>query len=570
MSDVTAFLLFSLCGLVAIAPWTLFPLGLLCFRPRRPQRASLPRSLSVLIPAHNEAARIEGRIADARALREQLDVPVEIIVASDGSTDDTAVRARAIGGDDVVVLEDRTRRGKATTLNRLAAAATGEALLFSDASSTLSARTVAALIDALGDDGVGAASPRYVVDEQHLAWSVDARLRSMASRRDVLTGGSGAALLVRREAWSPLAADTINDDYEIALRLASSGRSLRHVGHVVVVDTPTRRLRTTFERHARITAGNLQTFARAGALLARPRIAVPLWLHKLPKALLPWLLLAMAAIVVVKAPVTAVIGLALVVGAVGVVGRPAVVGLVGLAGVLVGTLRALRGPVDVRWRRPDDEVAPALAPVPVAVRAGKRTLDLVGAAVGLVVAGPVIVVLAVLVKLDSRGPAFFGQERVRCTTRGAPTTFTMWKLRTMRIDAEAGSGPVWATVDDPRVTRMGRFLRRSRLDELPQLWNVLWGEMSLVGPRPERPRFVEWLEREIPGYSERVRRVRPGITGWAQVHCPYDASVDDVRQKVLYDLAYVLHLYRFSTFLKIELQTVFATVAVMVGGRGAR
>lgn len=181
-----------------------------------------------------------------------------------------------------------------------------------------------------------------------------------------------------------------------------------------------------------------------------------------------------------------------------------------------------------------------------------RACDVVIAALALVVLSPVLLAIAVAIKLDSRGPAFYRQLRIGVDRRGARADddggrrtrdlggkpFLMLKFRTMRVDAEADSGPVWSSEEDDRVTRVGRFLRRHRLDELPQFWNVLKGDMSVVGPRPERPSLVTQLRREIDEYQVR-QRVRPGITGWAQVNRDSDQTVDDVRAKLRYDLEYL-------------------------------
>lgn len=183
---------------------------------------------------------------------------------------------------------------------------------------------------------------------------------------------------------------------------------------------------------------------------------------------------------------------------------------------------------------------------------GVRLLDVVIAVGALVVFLPVIAVVCVAIKLDSPGPVLYRQLRVgRDRRRGGPERqggrrtgdlggkpFMMYKFRTMCYDAERGTGPVWARRTDDRVTRVGAFLRRHRLDEIPQFVNVLKGEMSIVGPRPERPSFVHRLREEIDGYWLR-QRVRPGITGWAQVNQHPDHCVDDVRRKLLYDLEYV-------------------------------
>ena len=167
----------------------------------------------------------------------------------------------------------------------------------------------------------------------------------------------------------------------------------------------------------------------------------------------------------------------------------------------------------------------------------KRWAESLFALALLALASPVIVLAAVLVKLTSRGPALYRQVRVGMNGR----TFTLFKLRTMKQDAEAATGPVWSTENDPRITPLGHLLRRTHIDEFPQLWNVAKGEMSLVGPRPERPEFVAKLDWEVPWYRERLQ-VRPGITGLAQLKLPADASLDCVRRKVVYDLYYVRYV----------------------------
>ena len=182
----------------------------------------------------------------------------------------------------------------------------------------------------------------------------------------------------------------------------------------------------------------------------------------------------------------------------------------------------------------------------------KRTLDFIGALLLMVVFGPIIVFFAVLVKLTSRGPAFYKQVRVGRNN----TNFKMIKLRTMYVNAENKTGPVWAKKDDPRVTPLGRFLRATHLDETPQLFNVIRGQMSLIGPRPERVHFVIKFHKTIDNYQKRLA-VRPGITGLAQVKHKYDETEEDVKIKLRYDLAYISSM-SWRTDFKIALWTVKA------------
>ena len=183
------------------------------------------------------------------------------------------------------------------------------------------------------------------------------------------------------------------------------------------------------------------------------------------------------------------------------------------------TFRAV-GPMRYRWYLP-----------------GKRAADFLLALVLLVLAGPVILLAAALVRLTSRGPAFYSQTRVGQYGRH----FTILKIRTMVDNCESLTGPRWSIPGDPRVTRVGDFLRKTHLDELPQLVNVLRGDMSLIGPRPERPEFLPKLERQVPGYRDRLA-LRPGVTGLSQLQLRADTDVDDVRRKVVYDLFYIRRL----------------------------
>ena len=202
------------------------------------------------------------------------------------------------------------------------------------------------------------------------------------------------------------------------------------------------------------------------------------------------------------------------------------------------------------------EVLPV--PMPAWEETTKRLMDIVVSLIVLTVGIPLWIIIGLIIKMTSPGPIIYRQERVGQYGRA----FTMLKFRTMKDKAEAETGPVWASENDPRYTSVGRWLRRSRLDEIPQFVNVLKGEMSLVGPRPERPFFVEELSDEIPLYNRR-HRVKPGITGWAQVKWKYDASLADVRQKVKYDLFYIENMS-----LRMDFKILFRTIKTSFTGQG--
>jgi exopolysaccharide biosynthesis polyprenyl glycosylphosphotransferase len=190
----------------------------------------------------------------------------------------------------------------------------------------------------------------------------------------------------------------------------------------------------------------------------------------------------------------------------------------------------------------------------------RRSLSIAISMVGLILSAPLWPLVMLIIKLDSKGPVFYTQTRVG---KGGHI-FKVVKFRTMRQDAEAANGPQWAGANDPRVTRAGRFLRSSRLDEIPQLWCVLKGDMAFVGPRPERPEFVERLSIEIPYYGVR-HMVRPGLTGWAQVKYKYGSTVEDAREKLQYDLFYIK-----NASIGLDLLIMFQTIKIVLLRRGAQ
>lgn len=190
----------------------------------------------------------------------------------------------------------------------------------------------------------------------------------------------------------------------------------------------------------------------------------------------------------------------------------------------------------------------------------RRIFAILASAVLLLLVVAIIPLVILAIKLDSRGAVLYRQKRVGLSGR----VFYCYKFRTMRQDAEADTGATWATDDDPRITRFGKFLRTSRLDEIPQLWCVLKGDMSFVGPRPERPEFVNMLAKEIPFYGVR-NAVRPGVTGWAQVRYKYGNTVEDAKEKLQYDLYYIKNMS-----LGLDLMIMFQTIKIVLLGRGAQ
>lgn len=206
--------------------------------------------------------------------------------------------------------------------------------------------------------------------------------------------------------------------------------------------------------------------------------------------------------------------------------------------------------------------------IPDNVRTGKRVFDLILASIGLVLSLPLFPLIALAIKLESRGPVFFKQLRIGQSLPNRVDIFMMYKFRTMAFNAESESGPTLATKNDVRITLIGKFLRKTRLDELPQFINVIRGDMSMIGPRPERPSFCRRLEREIPYFTDRTYGIKPGITGLSQVHQGYDECLEDVKNKLGYDLSYSLAISSVWNWLKMDCGIVLSTIKVMILGRG--
>ena len=188
----------------------------------------------------------------------------------------------------------------------------------------------------------------------------------------------------------------------------------------------------------------------------------------------------------------------------------------------------------------------------------KRLIDIIASLLILIITFPICLLSAIAIKIDSEGSIFFKQERIGQNGK----VFRILKFRSMKKDAEKDTGPVWSQKDDPRITSVGRFIRKVRIDEIPQMFNVLKGEMSIVGPRPERAFFVEQLSKEIPYYKRRLK-VRPGITGWAQVKHKYDESIEDVKIKLRYDLFYIENMS-----LRMDFKILLRTIFVVLFGKG--
>ena len=591
------------CGLVAYHHLG-YPLALKALARKAPSpsngagldRSGLP-SMTMIVPAHNEERFIAAKVRNCA----DLDYPegrLKIVVVCDGCTDATVKRARAalesLGerAGRFELVDQEINRGKVATLNVAIAACDSDVVALSDASAGLPQNALLRSGRRFAQEPfaflTGAYSMPTGTKAQKLYWRYQTSLKQDEAALDSPFGAHGAFYVFPRAQWTPLERDTINDDVILPMRIVQRGFRGVYDSSIVVVECEDDRPADDLRRRQRLGAGAMQQAIRLWRLAdpRRPGLAFVYLSGKALRAIMPFVLLAAfvtSLALSLSSPLFAFLAFAqLAIYAIGALGmlfprfsnlpfvRPVAYLVSGYSAAGYGAVRYLLGGHRTPWTRVvpstfygrDEELLTGSAAI------GKRTLDIVVASLVLVVLAVVFVPIALAIKLESKGPIFYRQLRVGLRTPRQSRLFYLTKFRTMRTDAESKSGAVWATERDPRITRVGNFLRKSRLDELPQCMDVLRGDMSIVGPRPERPQFFAMLEREIPFYSERTYGVKPGITGLAQVELPYDSSVEDVRAKVLRDHAYALHVSEPGKWLATDLGIMFRTFAVMILGKG--
>lgn len=563
--------------------------------PTRPLAAQLP-SVTIIVPAYREADYIAAKIQDLAALdypRDRLD----IVIACDGSPDSTpeiaeaALAALADPGP-IRLVKFTQNRGKVAVLNETIAAARGEIVLLMDASAGNAPDFLRMVVAPFADPRVGVVCPGYHIDRhgsegEAAYWRYQRAVKASEAALAAPMGAHGAAYAFRRAAWECLPAETINDDFVLPMRIVAKGFDAVYLPNVAVAEREIAPPAQDFARRRRFGAGNLQQawLCRALASPRRPALAFVFLSGKALRAVMPFILVALGTVAMLLALTGQGPGAtmpALGVSALALVGLAAFVspslrrqrGFAELHYFLAGYLAAFLGALDLlrgRFRderRPVETAAGAMLFVDPVTDRLKRIFDIVVASGAFLVFAVLALPLALAIKLDSRGPVFYRQLRVGRSLPDRTELFHLVKFRTMRQDAEIQSGAVWAAKGDPRVTRLGRFMRKTRLDELPQCLNVLRGEMSIVGPRPERPVFFTRLETAIPFYAERTFGLRPGVTGLAQVSTGYDATIDDVRLKILFDHTYALHIRSPLAWLKTDLGIVLRTFKVMGLGMG--
>lgn len=563
------------------------------------QSALLP-TVEIIVPAHNEAAVIGAKIANLACIDYPRD-RLRIVIALDGCTDETAELARRaiddVGGTlDITIVPYARNVGKIAVLNDRIAASRAEIIALSDASALVDADALHKAAAHFADRSVGVVCSTYRLATAGSAgeqayWNYQVRIKADEAAVAAPMGAHGAFYLFRREQWTPLPADTINDDFVLPMRIVARGYRAVYDQTIVATEMECTKPDQEFRRRVRIGAGNMQQLVRLAGL-ADPRrsgLAFVFVSGKALRTLVPFLaalaVIATVALAAMGEPVfqallaseLAVFAIALGVIATRSVGHPKPLAWLGYlvegyAASAIGAVGVLTGTRKRPWRASAQATLPSPdfdgSYVPTSVAIGKRVVDIAAAIVGLAILALLFIPIALAIKLTSPGPVFYRQLRVGRSTPLATHLFYLIKFRSMRNDAEVQSGPKWADKADSRITPVGKFLRKTRLDELPQFINVLLGDMSLIGPRPERPAFFKKLEHEIPFYAERTFGLKPGISGLAQVNQDYDTSIDDVRRKVLFDHSYAIKLTDWRSWLKTDAGIVLKTFVVVVTARG--
>ncbi|CAH0534501.1 hypothetical protein VST7929_02444 [Vibrio stylophorae] len=547
--------------------------------------------ISVIIPAYNEAALIEQKLANLLIQ----DYPAnrwQILIGCDGCLDETPVLAQqwkpkfeqANIHFEVHVWRDN--EGKSARLNQLLAMAQqkSDLLVSSDVSALLSQDALRQGAQMMSNIEIGAITSHYLLADgtegEQSYWQMQNHIRHAESELGSVMGCTGAFLMIRSPLFIPLPSDTINDDFMLPMQVLKQGYQIVLSPNINAVEINPNTPQQELTRRQRISAGNLQQLIRCNFLLnpKNSKLAWLFWSGKGLRTLMPFILCLIVLIATIQAIAGQLFAQALLTMGASVflyaclplahIKAPKAKAIhyfvFGYLYALIGMMRFLLGQFRHGWR-PPQELSQYQSRATLIC---KRSADIGIALLTLCLSAPIWCLVALLVKASSTGPIFYRQLRVGEISQSQAKLFYIIKFRSMYQDAEAQSGAVWAQKNDPRITPVGRFLRKTRLDELPQCLNVLRGEMSIVGPRPERPEFCRKLQNALPFYIERTAGLKPGITGLAQVNHGYDQDLDDVRQKLNWDHAYGAALSSPWNWLKMDLGILCKTIAIVILGRG--
>lgn len=551
--------------------------------------------IGVFIAAHNEQEFIHDKLLNLAIQNYPLD-KIAIHVMLDGCTDDTKAvtlqAMKALQQERVYCKLDEfeQNQGKVAALNYLIQHYKDDydVVIFSDVSAVLSMDAFARVASKMMNSDTSVVSGIYQLfspgsDNQQKYWQYQNNIRMAESELGAVIGVPGAMFAIRSDKLDVLPDSVINDDFVLSMAAQDAQHRASIDAEINIVEMEQDQQQDDFKRRIRIAAGNMQqVFLLKDKLQPKMGwLAFNFFSGKVLRAFMPMCFLvlylagfALAAQGFWPAQVT-MVGLTLchaiglfkiatdhqlklpVIDQVNYLVFSYFVGLVGVMNLIAGRYAS-------PWQRLHSDKPITTSYVPVL----KRALDVLGAAAGLVLLSPVMLLAAIAIKLDSKGPVLYRQLRVGRTSDKFVELIYVYKLRSMVQNAEQQSGAVWAGKNDPRITRVGKFLRKTRIDELPQFWNVLIGEMSLIGPRPERPAFYQKLEQQIPYFSQRTYMLKPGISGLAQVMNGYDETLEDAKNKIAWDYAYSLSTTNVASWSRMEWDILVRTIKIVLTGKG--
>lgn len=547
--------------------------------------------VGILMCAYNEEESIPDKLYNL-AMLQYPNSRFNVHLLLDGCTDNT----ERVAKETIKKLQRQNVRielhvnniniGKCRSLNRLIRETRTlyDVLLFSDVSTLLSIDALKRIAVHFMDGTVKVVSGRYMLleatEQQKHYWSYQNRIKFNESKLGAMIGAPGAMLAIRSECVAEIEPDTINDDFVLAMRAISNGGKALLDPEISLVELEAESSTVDYKRRKRIAAGNFQQIFRLFTCL-KPALgwtAFNFFSHKVLRGIMPVFIASFYMTLAIGTYVGSNIAL------IGLVSL-SIVHLTGLFSswfslsakvnyivksyfyCLGGIGGYMSGQYSTHWRRVND-IEMDVQKQFDAVKFVKRTIDVVGSLFLLILLCPVMAVSALVIKVTSQGPIIFKQLRVGEYDEDFVSLFYVFKFRSMICNAEKLTGAVWATKNDPRITTFGRFMRKTRIDELPQLLNVLRGDMSLIGPRPERPDFYLRLEQEVPYFCQRTYGLKPGISGLAQVMNGYDEDIEGIRRKIAWDYAYALSMSNFRAWASMEWSVFIKTILVIVTGKG--
>lgn len=567
--------------------------------------SSLP-SVTIVIPAYNEEKWIADKIRNIAALDYPSD-KLHVLIGCDGCNDFTYKIANKTSQEiecshlKIDICNYPRNRGKVAVINELVLSANSEIIALSDVSAIISLDALRIAAHRFQDPEIGVINSHYQLlnpgsKGEETYWKYQSNIKRQESKLGSTLGAHGALYLFRRELFTKLKPDTINDDFVLPMNIVAKGYRAEYENEINALELEKSDSSMENTRRRRIAAGNLQQFWRLRHLLipSYGGVAFTFFSGKVLRVFMPFLMiftfigsLYLSASNIYMLFLTGLQIVAYIIAFSQIyfpnptpnkLSASLAYLVSGHLSNLIGTTRYLFGLEKGRWTAAgftqeamsvnNDTLTFGSHCSNKMTHQFKRVLDITLATAGLLLTLPFFPLIALLIKINSPGPVFFRQLRIGKSHPTRTDLFHIIKFRTMIDDAEKYSGATWATHDDPRITSVGKIMRKLRIDEIPQFFNVLAGSMSVIGPRPERPEFYQKLEQTIPFYSERTYGVLPGITGLAQVEQGYDTSIDDVRSKVGYDHSYALALGTFRTWLKMDTSIILRTISVVILGRG--